>query len=92
MKSRPKNDFQLIITSVSNTVSFGKYRGQKVSQVLENDPSYILWLHDEKIAKVSEYVLKLADEMDVEDRLDESMGYESFLWPRNVWDLIGDDD
>lgn len=33
----------------TDMLSFGKYKGNHVSWILENNPVYIIWLHDESI-------------------------------------------
>ena len=35
------------LESRHQTISFGKYKGKTVGEVLLDDPSYILWLVDE---------------------------------------------
>lgn len=77
------------INSPKDKLTFGKYKGQTVDQVIRLDANYILWMSDEKIAQVSEEVLKYAEEADVEQRLDEATGEE--LRGMRYWDFFNDD-
>lgn len=74
------------INSLKDTLTFGKYKGQSVDQVIRLDANYILWMSDEKIAQVSEEVLKYAEEADVEQRLE----VMDFIFP-DPYDMFGDD-
>ena len=31
---------------------FGKYRGQALDQISDNDPGYVVWLADENVLKI----------------------------------------
>ena len=41
----------------NNIMSFGKYKGKKLDEILTEDPSYIIWLDENKIIEVSEELL-----------------------------------
>ena len=77
------------IKALSDKLSFGKYKRLTVEQVIGFDANYILWLDDEKICKVSETVLKYAEDADIEQRLDEAMDGE--LQGMRFWDIYNDD-
>ena len=77
------------IKALSYKFTFGKYKGETVEFVLGCDPSYIPYLHDEKIAKVSADILDYADEADMDQRFDEAV--EEELRGMSMWDYIGDD-
>jgi len=36
----------------AHTISFGKYQGRTLDQISDKDPSYLLWLADNKIMKI----------------------------------------
>lgn len=63
------------IKALSYKMTFGKYRGQTVEDIIKIDPGYILWLSDEKIAIVSETILNYADEADMDQRMDNDPGF-----------------
>ncbi len=35
-----------IITDPRTILTFGKYRGETIREVLDNDPQYLVWLHE----------------------------------------------
>lgn len=64
------------IKALSYKMTFGKYKGMSVEEILEIDANYILWLSDEKITKVSEEILQYAEEADLDQRLDATTGWD----------------
>lgn len=34
------------ITDPRTVLTFGKYRGETIREVLDNDPQYLVWLHE----------------------------------------------
>lgn len=67
------------ITSTEQVFTFGKHKGYSVEYVLQDDPDYFLWLHDEHICKVSKEILDMADAYSEEKRFCEAMDGE-FDW------------
>jgi hypothetical protein len=57
--------------------------------VIETDPGYILWCHDEKVAKFTDEIIGYAEEADIKDRFDEAMDGE--LRGMRFWDIYSDD-
>lgn len=43
---------------------FGKYKGYKVRYVIDNEPSYILWLDEQDIVKFTDEMIDEAEEND----------------------------
>lgn len=41
-------------------LTFGKFKGKTINEVLEIEPSYVLWLHDKTIIKVDDDTLRRA--------------------------------
>ena len=70
MKFRNPHDYKQNIRSVSDVLNFGKHKGKTVEWVIENEPGYILWMHDEKVARITKEIVDMADEADVDQRLD----------------------
>jgi hypothetical protein len=65
MKSR---GYRQIIEKESEILLFGKHRYQTIQHVLREEPSYILWLQEEKIVKFTQEILdKAEDRMRDED-------------------------
>ena len=49
------------------TLTFGKYKGRTLLEVVEFDPGYIIWLEDNvNTIQIPEYILDLAFEMEEE--------------------------
>ena len=36
-----------VISTLADILRFGKYRGKTVKEVIDLNPGYILWMHDE---------------------------------------------
>ncbi len=56
-----------IIKDVSHILTFGKYKGASIAQVLEDAPSYILWAHRIGAVKVSDQIYQTATSLDDAD-------------------------
>lgn len=54
---------------------FGKHKGKTVRWVLEKEPSYIIWLHENKICEVPEEIVEEAVDKGFEDLLDDAFGH-----------------
>jgi hypothetical protein len=89
MKSPSKSDYKQNFKSLKDVFNFGKHKGESIESVISSDPSYILWAHDEKVAKFTEEILRYAEESDIEQRLDEAMDGE--LKGMRFWDIYNDD-
>lgn len=48
------------MTHQSDIIGFGKYKGRSFYEVAIDYPTYIIWLHDEKIIPISEALLNTA--------------------------------
>jgi hypothetical protein len=63
------------VTSERDILTFGKFRGKSVKQVLLDEPGYILWLHEEEIVAFPEDIVIEAERLDDErDRYEEYRG------------------
>lgn len=58
---------------------FGKYKGYKIRYIVDNEPSYILWLSDNDIVKFSNKILNEAERYD--ERGDDYYSDEDRYWP-----------
>lgn len=53
-----------VIKNKLDILEFGKFKGKTVRHIIEHEPSYILWLNEEKIVEFPQDVLdKAEDEM-----------------------------
>ena len=71
-RKRIKNKPKLTPTDPSKIrFTFGKYVGQRVEDILDNDPQYVHWLRDKSYSEpLSSYIKNLIDyDMDEYDRL-----------------------
>jgi hypothetical protein len=89
MKSPSKSDYKQNLKSLKDVFNFGKHKGESIESVISSDPGYILWCHDEKVAKFTKEILGYAEESDIEQRLDEAMDGE--LRGMRFWDIYNDD-
>lgn len=62
-----KSNFRQIITKKSEILTFGKYKYKTVQHILRTEPSYILWLHEEKIVKFPQGILDNAEDSVIEN-------------------------
>jgi hypothetical protein len=77
------------IKALTDKLSFGRYKDRTIQEIIEKDPGYILWMHDEHIAIIPERILEYAEESDTDQRLSEAMDLE-FLGI-DYYDFVGDD-
>lgn len=85
MKARPSYPE---IKALTQKMNFGKYKGQTIEEIINNDPSYILYLSDEKIAKFSEEILDYAEESESEKDFNDAMDFD---WDGiDVYDYMDD--
>lgn len=56
-------------------LTFGKHKGKTVRWVLEREPSYILWLHENKVCEIAEEIVEAATDSEIEDYLDDTFGH-----------------
>ena len=54
-------------TERETVIGFGKHKGLTVSEILEVDPSYIIWLHENTEISFRNGVIREATEADYED-------------------------
>jgi len=59
-----------VVKHKTDVFTFGKFKGKTVRHVLENDPSYIIWLHEEKIVEFPQSILDNAEDMVWEEKND----------------------
>lgn len=55
------------IATKSYVLDFGKHKGKTVNWVLQNDPSYILWLDSGKVKQFSQEILDNAEDNDYDE-------------------------
>jgi hypothetical protein len=41
-----------VIRHKLDTLTFGKHKGKTVRWIIEHDPSYIIWLHENKVCEI----------------------------------------
>lgn len=56
-----------IIRHKLDTLTFGKHKGKTVRWIIEHDPSYIIWLHENKVCEMPEEFVDEAVENDSAD-------------------------
>lgn len=81
MKGRSKP----VIKAKTDVLTFGRYKGWTVQQVLDENPSYIIWLADEKVMVVKKSLLTEAEELEYARSVDAQ--YD----PLDPYWLFGDD-
>jgi len=47
-------------------MTFGKYKGRTLDEISNNDPSYVVWLSDEKVLKIEKEFLEAVRRDDME--------------------------
>lgn len=58
---------------------FGKYKGQTLNQISDNDPGYVVWLADENVLKIDTKFLDAVRRDDMEmDYIDPSDRWTAF--------------
>lgn len=57
--------------SADFVMPFGKYRGQTLDQISDNDPGYVVWLADENVLKIGSEFLDAVrmDDMESESEM-----------------------
>jgi hypothetical protein len=55
-----------VIKKKSDFLAFGKFNGKTVEYVLINEPSYIIWLHKDKVIEMPEEIVKEAMERELQ--------------------------
>lgn len=67
-------NYRQTMTHKLDVFEFGKFKGKSVRHVIENEPSYILWLDTEKIVKFSKEIIDNAEDNNHSDCGDLSDG------------------
>jgi uncharacterized protein (DUF3820 family) len=67
------------ICSASFVMPFGKYKGKTLDDISDDDPSYVVWLADEKVLKIKREFLDAVRQDDMES--DMWSAFES--WPHD---------
>jgi uncharacterized protein (DUF3820 family) len=47
---------------LTDLIPFGKYEGQTVQEVLDEDPEYLVWLDGQTDCKIAEHILDSIEE------------------------------
>ena len=68
MKRAKRTELSAPICSADFLMPFGKYRGQTLDQIADNDPGYVVWLADENVLKIEREFLDAVrmDDMEAE--------------------------
>lgn len=64
-------------------LTFGKHKGRTIQYILDEEPSYIIWLVEEDIVEIPDDIYQEAQELD-------GSGYEDFH-PHSYWRPWEDD-
>jgi hypothetical protein len=51
-------------------IEFGKFKGKTIEEVIEIEPSYIVWLHGKKLIEIDDETLRKAKNAQREDYLE----------------------
>lgn len=78
-----------VIKALTDVLTFGKYKGKNIRQVIEIDPDYITWMHDQKVCTVSQEIYDKAEDESVRQTFDEAM--DGQLHGMRFWDIYNDD-
>jgi uncharacterized protein (DUF3820 family) len=46
-----------------HVMTFGKYKGKSIAEILDVNPSYIIWLYDNNVLSIDDKVLGMAYEL-----------------------------
>jgi hypothetical protein len=83
IKVRSANGEKMETYKLETVLTFGKHKGKTIRVVLENDPSYIVWMAEELDANFSQDVLIAAQKAAKEQHRN---------WLRDNYDDTGEDD
>ena len=51
-------------------ITFGKFKGKTIEEVIEIEPSYVVWLHGKKLIEIDDETLRKAKNAQREDYLE----------------------
>jgi hypothetical protein len=51
-------------------ITFGKFKGKTIEEVIETEPSYVVWLHGKKLIEIDDETLRKAKNAQREDYLE----------------------
>jgi hypothetical protein len=90
MKFKDKHAVKQTFKALTDVFTFGKkHKGETIESVISADPGYILWCHDEKVAKFTEEILQYADEAELDMRM-EVGGDNDWSWGVDTYDFYAD--
>ena len=61
-----------------SVLTFGKFKGMTVPEVMQEEPSYIAWAHEEGLIHVDKKTLECAMEARYRERADAEAYFESY--------------
>ena len=76
------NDRKQTFNNKSDILNFGKYKGETIEWVLENDPGYILWLDESKVAIVRYEIFQEAEMAQYGEKDDIPMNWNLYNFHR----------
>jgi uncharacterized protein (DUF3820 family) len=50
-----------MVTDIKAVLAFGKYKGESLQEIIDNDPQYLLWLHNNTDFELSAELLDLVE-------------------------------
>jgi hypothetical protein len=62
-----------VIKRKSDKLDFGKHNGQTIRWIIEFDPSYILWMHENNVIEIPQKFVDEAIDSDIENTFNESI-------------------
>jgi len=66
-----------IVTSYADVITFGKFKGKTIRWISQQEPSYIIWLDEEKIVQFLDEILDNAISDDANNSPPEDYFYQS---------------
>ncbi len=63
-------------TSTKDTITFGKYRGNSLENILGQNASYVVWLCEQGAIEVSEKIFNTAKDTAERQRFDKAVRYQ----------------
>lgn len=58
----PTNENNVLCEDFYHVMTFGKHKGKTLVQILEESPSYIIWLKVNEVVKIPDDLLKMASQ------------------------------
>ncbi len=51
-----------MVYRLTDHISFGKYKGEQIEDLIYDDPGYMAWLYEEEVIAFDEEVIRIMEE------------------------------